>query len=314
MGLLIVLFFGVELKLLKETSTSWAELKENDKREETPYIGGQVIGQAMPEFYDTHAHLDFPSFREEEEIVVGRAADAGISRIVTIGTELESSLRAIDLAKRFDGVFAAVGWHPSDCLGAPEDVRADLERLVKHPKVVAIGEIGIDHYRLPSMSGGSVSEDEAFKARQITVFRQQLEVAATLGLNVVVHQRAAFDTCLAIFEPFADRVRGVFHCFVNEPLAAQRVIELGSLVSFTGICTYKNAGEVRETLASVPLDKLMLETDAPFLAPVPFRGKRCEPAHVREISQMVAETLGVDLEILSKATCATARAFFRGLD
>ena len=268
----------------------------------------------MPEFYDTHAHLDFPDFREEVDEVVQRAADAGISRIVTIGTELESSRRAIDLAKRFDGVFAAVGWHPNDCLSAPDDVRGELEGLTKAPKVVAIGEIGIDHYRLPSTRGGSAGDDEAFKARQVSLFQQQLEVAAKLGLNVVVHQRAAFEACVEVFEPFADRVRGVFHCFVNDPAAARRVIDLGSLVSFTGVCTFKNAVEVRESLASVPLDKLMLETDAPFLAPVPYRGKRCEPAYVREISQVAAETRGIGLEELAEATGATARDFFKGLE
>ena len=268
----------------------------------------------MPEFYDTHAHLDFPDFREEVDEVVQRASDAGISRIVTIGTELESSRRAIDLAKRFDGVFAAVGWHPNDCLSAPDDVRCELEGLAKAAKVVAIGEIGIDHYRLPSTRGESAADDEAFKARQVSLFQQQLEVAAKLGLNVVVHQRAAFEACIEVFEPFADRVRGVFHCFVNDPAAARRVIDLGSLVSFTGVCTFKNAVEVRESLASVPLDKLMLETDAPFLAPVPYRGKRCEPAYVREISQVAAETRGIGLEELAEATGATARDFFKGLE
>ena len=273
-----------------------------------------TLGQAMPEFYDTHAHLDFPDFREEVEEVVQRAADAGISRIVTIGTELESSRRAIDLAKRFDGVFAAVGWHPNDCLSAPDDVRGELESLAKAPKVVAIGEIGIDHYRLPSTRGGSAIDDEAFKARQVLLFQQQLEVAAKLGLNVVVHQRASFEACIEVFEPFADRVRGVFHCFVNDPAAARRVIDLGSLVSFTGVCTFKNAGDVRESLASVPLDKLMLETDAPFLAPVPYRGKRCEPAYVREISQVASKTRGIGLEELAEVTGATARDFFKGLE
>jgi len=273
-----------------------------------------TLGQAMPEFYDTHAHLDFPDFREEVDEVVQRAADAGISRIVTIGTELESSRRAIDLAKRFDGVFAAVGWHPNDCLSAPDDVRGELESLAKAPKVVAIGEIGIDHYRLPSTRGGSAIDDEVFKSRQVLLFQQQLEVAAKLGLNVVVHQRASFEACIEVFEPFADRVRGVFHCFVNDPAAARRVIDLGSLVSFTGVCTFKNAGDVRELLASVPLDKLMLETDAPFLAPVPYRGKRCEPAYVREISQVASKTRGIGLEELAEVTGATARDFFKGLE
>ena len=273
-----------------------------------------TLGQAMPEFYDTHAHLDFPDFREEVDEVVQRAADAGISRIVTIGTELESSRRAIDLAKRFDGVFAAVGWHPNDCLSAPDDVRGELEGLAKAPKVVAIGEIGTDHYRLPSTRGGSAIDDEVFKSRQVLLFQQQLEVAAKLGLNVVVHQRASFEACIEVFEPFADRVRGVFHCFVNDPAAARRVIDLGSLVSFTGVCTFKNAGDVRELLASVPLDKLMLETDAPFLAPVPYRGKRCEPAYVREISQVASKTRGIGLEELAEVTGATARDFFKGLE
>ena len=273
-----------------------------------------TLGQAMPEFYDTHAHLDFPDFREEVDEVVQRAADAGISRIVTIGTELESSRRAIDLAKRFDGVFAAVGWHPNDCLSAPDDVRGELEGLAKAPKVVAIGEIGTDHYRLPSTRGGSAIDDEVFKSRQVLLFQQQLEVAAKLGLNVVVHQRASFEACIEVFEPFADRVRGVFHCFVNDPAAARRVIDLGSLVSFTGVCTFKNAGDVRESLASVPLDKLMLETDAPFLAPVPYRGKRCEPAYVREISQVASKTRGIGLEELAEVTGATARDFFKGLE
>jgi TatD DNase family protein len=277
-------------------------------------VARPTLGQAMPEFYDTHAHLDFPDFREEVDEVVQRASDAGISRIVTIGTELESSRRAIDLAKRFDGVFAAVGWHPNDCLSAPDDVRGELEGLAKAPKVVAIGEIGIDHYRLPSTRGGSAADDEVFKARQVSLFQQQLEVAAKLGLNVVVHQRASFEACVEVFEPFADRVRGVFHCFVNDPAAARRVIDLGSLVSFTGVCTFKNAVEVRESLASVPLDKLMLETDAPFLAPVPYRGKRCEPAYVREISQVAAEVRGIGLEELAEATGATARDFFKGLE
>ncbi len=267
----------------------------------------------MNEFYDTHAHLDFPDFRDELPEVIQRAADAGVSRIVTIATDLESSQCAIKIASRFEGVFAAVGWHPNDCMKAPEDIRIELESLAKHSKVSAIGEIGIDHYRLPSSRGGTESDDAIFKAKQEQLFCQQLEVAAELGLNVVIHQRAAFEQCLEIFQPFADRVRGVFHCFVDNPNAAKRVMDLGSIVSFTGVCTFKNAVDVRQTLASVPVDKLMLETDSPFLAPIPFRGKRCEPAYVREISEVVAQTLKISLETLSQETCKVAKALFRGL-
>ena len=217
----------------------------------------------MTEFYDTHAHLDFPDFRDELPEVISRAADAGISRIVTIGTDLESSQRAIGIANRFESVFAAVGWHPNDCMEAPEDIRIQLESLAKSSKVSAIGEIGIDHYRLPSSRGGTETDDALFKAKQVQLFQQQLEVAAELGLNVVIHQRAAFEPCLEVFEPFANRVRGVFHCFVDNPAAAKRVLELGSIVSFTGVCTFKNLkGAIDTVIESIqiglPLSRIEL--------------------------------------------------------
>jgi TatD DNase family protein len=138
-------------------------------------------------------------------------------------------------------------------------------------------------------------------------------LAAELGLNVVVHQRAALEATLEIFESFADRVRGQFHCFVDDGDSMRRIVEMGSLVSFTGILTYKNAQGVRDTLAATPADGFMLETDSPFLAPVPYRGKRCQPAYVKEIADAAAQTRGCSLEELSAATCATARGFFRGL-
>ena len=130
----------------------------------------------------------------------------------------------------------------------------------------------------------------------------------------MVHQRDALDDTLAILRPFAGRVRGVFHCFVDNPEAMRRILALGSLVSFTGIVTFKNAGVVRETVAATPLDRLMLETDCPFLAPLPYRGKRCEPGYVKEISEVVAAVRGISLEELSSATCATAREFFPRLE
>lgn len=265
------------------------------------------------EFYDTHCHLDFPDFKEGAAEVVRRAQDAGISRIITIGTDLASSRRAIELAAAHEPVWAAVGWHPSDVMDAPPDVRPLLRELAAQPKVVAIGEIGIDHYRLPSQRGGSAEEDARHKARQVEVFQQQLEVAAELGLNCVIHQRSALEPTLEVFAPFADRVKGVFHCFVDDPAAMRRIVELGSLVSFTGILTFKNAETVRDSLRAAPADRFMLETDAPFLAPMPYRGKRCEPAYVREIAGIAAEVRGVPPEQLSTETCATARAFFQGL-
>jgi TatD DNase family protein len=267
----------------------------------------------MEIFYDTHAHLTFPDFADEIPVLVERAQVAGITKIITIGTDLASSLRAIQLAETHEFIYAVVGWHPNDLESAPEDVREELRPLCAHPKVVAIGETGVDHYRLPSSEGGSETEDKIWKARQEKIFRQQLELAVEQNLNVVIHQRAALEATLAIFEQYADRIRGQFHCFVDDEGSMQRVVNMGSLVSYTGIATFKNAKDVRETIGATPLGKLMLETDSPFLAPTPHRGKRCEPSFTRHVAEVVAEVKGVSLDELSESTCATAHDFFSKL-
>ncbi|MBI3879751.1 MAG: TatD family hydrolase [Verrucomicrobia bacterium] len=265
-----------------------------------------------PIFYDTHAHLDSPDFAADLPGLVERAAAAGITRIISIGTDLDSSRRAIELAEKFHAVYAAAGWHPNDAVTAPEDFRAELRALAQHPKVVAIGETGLDYYRLPTAAGGSggTAEDDArAKAKQAAALQQQLEVAAVLGLNCIIHQRGdCLEDTLALLRPFAGRVRFVFHCFVGTPAEAERIRGIGGLVSFTGIATFKNGETVRASAAAEP--ELMLETDAPFLAPVPYRGKRCEPAYVREIATAVAQARGCTLEELSALTCATAHKFF----
>jgi TatD DNase family protein len=264
-----------------------------------------------PIFYDTHAHLDFPEFADELDEIVSRAEMAGVKRIITIGTTLESSGRAVELADRFPNVYAAVGWHPSYVSSAPNEVAEGLRTLARHPKVVAIGETGLDFSRLPSAKGGSVEDDERYREKQKRVFQEQLELAAKTGLNVVIHQRDAFRDVVQILEPFVSRLRAVFHCFVGVPEERRRISKLGSLVSFTGIITFKNAATVRDTLKATPLDGFMLETDCPFLAPVPHRGKRCEPAHVVNTAEFIAKEKGCTLEQLSQATCETADQFFR---
>jgi TatD DNase family protein len=263
------------------------------------------------QFYDTHAHLDFPDYAKDLPEVIERAEAAGIARIVSIGTDLASSGRAIKLSEQFDSVFAAVGWHPSHAHEAPEDVRPPLRELARHPKVVAMGETGLDYHRLPSgQAGGTTADDERYKRKQAEIFLQQLELAAELGLNCVIHQRDALEDTLAAMKPFAGRTRGVFHCFTNDTATLQRIVAMGSLVSFTGILTFKNAQDVRDTLSATPLDQFMLETDCPYLAPMPYRGKRCEPAYVKEISELAAQVRGCTLQELSVATCATAHRFF----
>ena len=265
----------------------------------------------MAIFYDTHAHLDYPDYADDISQVIERAQAAGITKIITIGTDLESSAQAVKLSEQFPAVFAAVGWHPTNALEAPDDLRPALRLLANHPKVVAIGETGLDYHHLPSEKPEfTPADDEQYKRKQAAIFQQQLEVAAEFGLNCVVHQRSAFADTLAQMQPFAGRVRGVYHCFVDNPESMQRVLALGSLVSFTGIVTFKNAQSIRATVAATPINQLMLETDCPYLAPVPYRGKRCEPSYVKEISQLVAQVKGCTLEELSAATCATAQTFF----
>jgi TatD DNase family protein len=264
----------------------------------------------MAVFFDTHAHLDYPEYEKDFPEVLARAQTAGIARIISIGTSLDSSRRAVALAEKHPAIHAAVGWHPSEALEAPDDLRPAFRELARHPKVVAIGETGLDYYRPPSMNGGTAEEDARCKERQAEIFRQQLEVAAELGLNAILHQRAAFDDTLALLKPFAGRVRGVFHCFGESVERLKQILEIGSLVSYTGIVTFKNAQNVRNTLAATPMGKFMLETDCPYLAPVPHRGQRGEPAFVKEVSETVAQVKMCSLDELSEATCRAAREFF----
>lgn len=261
----------------------------------------------MTVLYDTHAHLDHRQFAADLPQVLERAAAAGIRRIITVGTDQESSRRAVALAETHPEIYAVVGWHPSEALAAPADLRPWLREAARHPKVVALGETGLDYYRMPP---GGVAAAAEYKARQAELFRQHLEVAAEAGLNCVIHQRGAFEDTVRLFEPFADRVRGQFHCFSEGPEALARILALGSLVSFTGILTFKNGGTVRAALAATPRDRFMLETDCPYLAPQPFRGQRCEPAHVCETAAVAAAVAGLSLPELGAVTCATAHRFF----
>jgi TatD DNase family protein len=269
-----------------------------------------MTAKSTATFYDTHAHLDYPDYAKDLPEVIARAEAAGITKIISIGTSLSSSERTVRLAEQFPAVHAAVGWHPTEVMKAPSDLRPALREYAKHPKVVAIGEIGLDYHHLPGSQGGNAEDDAHYKHRQADIFLQQIEVAIEAGLNCIIHQRDAFKDTLAQLKPFAGKVRGVFHCFGETADRMRRVLEIGSLVSFTGIVTFKNGQNVRDTVAATPLHRFMMETDCPYLAPVPYRGKRCEPAYVKEISEVVARVKGCSLDELSAATCKTAHEFF----
>lgn len=264
----------------------------------------------MSIFYDTHAHLDYDDYKADFDGVLARAQNAGITKIISIATDLESSRRALGLAEKYHMIYAAVGWHPGNAHEAPADIRAELRELARHPKAVAIGECGLDYYRLPSSQGGSAADDAGYKRKQAEIFQQQLEIAIETGLNCVIHQRSSFDDLFAQIQPYAKQTRGVFHCFGESVERLRKILDVGWLVSYTGIVTFKNGRNIRDAVAATPPDKFMLETDCPYLAPVPYRGKRCEPAYVKEISKTVAQVKQCSLDDLSIATCKTAEKFF----
>jgi hydrolase, TatD family len=281
---------------------------------------------------ETHAHLDYPDFASDLDDVLRRATEAGVTRIITIGTSVECSRRAIDLAEKYSNIYAVIGVHPTYAGQAEEDVITPLRELAKSRRVAAIGETGLDYRHLPSVEAakeknvqvfarafqGEIEEeieaniqDGAYKSRQASLFQQQLDLAAELGLNVVIHQRDAWDDTLEILNPYTEKLRGVFHCFGGSLEQANQVINLDHLVSFTGIVTFKNGVAVRDVAAQIPLWKFMVETDCPYLAPVPFRGKRCEPAHTRIVAETIAAARGIPLEEVGEATTETAEKFFR---
>jgi TatD DNase family protein len=280
---------------------------------------------------ETHAHLDYPDFANDFHDVLRRATEAGVTRIITIGTSVESSRHAVNLAEKYPNVFAVIGVHPTYAHEAEADVVTPLRELAKNPRVVAIGEIGLDYHHLPSLEVAKRKdvqvfnalqseteeqveariEDGSYKAKQAELFEQLLDLAAELRFNVVIHQRDAWDDTLSILRDYGRQVSGVFHCFGGTLEQANEVLDLGHLVSFTGIVTFKNGKQVREVAAKVPLDSFMVETDCPYLAPVPFRGKRCEPAHTRLVAEEIARARGISLEEIAGATTATAEEFFR---
>jgi TatD DNase family protein len=281
---------------------------------------------------ETHAHLDYPDFAGDFDDVLRRATEAGVTRIITIGTSVESSRRAVDLAEKYPNIFAVIGVHPTYVEESGEDVITPLRELATNSRVVAIGETGLDYHSLPSVELSkdrrtqvftkalqtSTEEqveadihDGAYKSKQASLFEQQLDLAVEVGLNVVIHQRDAWDDTLAIIRPYSGRLRGVFHCFGGSLEQANEVVDLGHLVSFTGIVTFKNGQAVRDVAAQIPLWKFMVETDCPYLAPVPFRGKRCEPAHTRIVAETIAAARGLPLAEVAEATTQTAEEFFR---
>lgn len=243
---------------------------------------------------DSHCHLDDARFDADREAVIERAKQAGVAVLLAIGSGPPHLDAAIRLAERHENVYATVGVHPHEASQWSGDVKARLRDLIAHPKVVAVGEIGLDyHYNF--------SPPEA----QRRAFEEQLGLARECGKPVVVHTREAWADTLHLLGSAAS---GIMHCFSGGPAEAEACLERGFHISFAGIVTYPKAVRVQEAVRMTPLDRLLVETDAPYLAPVPFRGKRNEPAFVRETAAKVAELKGVSLETVASATTANFEA------
>jgi TatD DNase family protein len=247
---------------------------------------------------DTHCHLYYPDFAADLADVVRRAQDAGVSKIITVAVDRATAEQCLDISSRFrDTVYAAVGIHPSEVDKVTEDDLLWVEAMAGDPSVVAIGEIGLDIYR-----------GETNLAEQERLFGRMLELARHAGLPVIVHHRAAGLRTIERVEA-SQVTRGVFHCFSEDVEYAGRVLSQGLHVSFTGNITYKNS-RVPDVVRALPLNRIMLETDAPFMAPAPFRGKRAEPAHVKEVAMKVAEIHRLTLDEADRITTQTAGELF----
>ena len=250
---------------------------------------------------DSHAHLDFPEFADDLDEIIQRAVQADVQGVVTIGTTLESSRKCIQLAERYPEVYASIGVHPTSAAEETGDFVHEFQELLQHPKVVAVGETGLDFHRQPSHSE---------KVAQSAAFAQQLELAATSGKSLIIHQRDSWEETIRTMRDYSGKIRAVFHCFNGSLAQAREAFELGFFISFTGIVTFKNAKSVREAAVEVPSERIMVETDAPYLAPEPYRGRRCEPAFVKETCAFIAGLRAVEPGVFAAQTTLNAKSFF----
>ena len=250
--------------------------------------------------FDTHAHYDDEAFDADRDALLTALPDCGVGLVIDPGCDLTSSRRAVELAAAYPHVYAAVGIHPENCGGCTDDDLAALRPLAQQPKVVAIGEIGLDYYW----------EENPPREFQQQVFRRQLALARELQLPVIVHDREAHGDCLAIVREFPD-VTGVFHCFSGSPEMAQELLKLGWYLGFEGPVTYKNARRAPEVAAVTPLDRMLIETDSPYMTPVPYRGKRNDSGYVRLVAEKLAEWKGVAPEEMARLTTENGKRLFR---
>lgn len=250
--------------------------------------------------FDTHVHLNDDQFKEDIEEVIKRAQEAGVSNMVVVGFDRATITRAMELIEKYDFIYASIGWHPVDAIDMLDEDLAWIEELSSHPKVVAIGEMGLDYHW-----------DKSPRDIQKEVFRKQIRLAKKVNLPIVIHNREATADIVDILkEEHAEAVGGIMHCYSGSPEVAKECLDMNFYISLGGPVTFKNAKKPKEVAVEVPLDKLLIETDCPYLAPHPYRGKRNEPAYVKLVAEQIAELKGLTFEEVAVATNQNARKLF----
>ncbi|AIZ58815.1 MULTISPECIES: TatD family hydrolase [Bacillus] len=251
--------------------------------------------------FDTHAHLNAEQYNEDLEQVIERAKSEKVEKIVVVGFDRPTITRAMELIEEYDFIYAAIGWHPVDAIDMTDEDLAWIKDLSQHEKVVAIGEMGLDYYW-----------DKSPKDVQKEVFRRQIALAKEVNLPIVIHNRDATEDVVTILkEEGAAEVGGIMHCFTGSLETAKVCMDMNFYISFGGPVTFKNAKKPKEVVKEIPSDRLLIETDCPYLTPVPFRGKRNEPSYVKYIAEQIAELREISFEELAELTTKNAKKVFR---
>ena len=250
--------------------------------------------------FDTHVHLNSRMYKKDLSEVIARALEVGVTRMAVIGFDSPSNRRAIELAKQHESIYAVVGIHPSDARSATEDSWILLREQLKHPKVVALGECGFDYYH-----------DTSFNDIQRVVFEKQLEIAKEVDMPIVVHMRDSVDDVYAMLKEKGQGLSGVIHCYSGNVAMMHKFLALGFYIGLDGPVTFKNAHDVHEVAKAVPMNRLVIETDAPYLTPAPYRGKRNEPAYVSYVAEKIAELKGMTYEEVCHMTTENGLRMYR---
>lgn len=255
---------------------------------------------STPEFIDSHAHLDFPEYADELDAVIERARTAGVSRMLTVGTTLEGSISSLEIAKKYPFIYSTAGVHPHEAASVDENSLAEIRKLTEHEKVVAVGEVGLDYHY-----------EHSARDIQKKVFSDFIDMAKDCSLPLIIHSREAeADTMDILKAKRAEHAGGVIHCFSGSLEMAKRCTDMGFYISIPGIVTFNKATNVHDVVRNIPIDRMLIETDSPFLAPVPYRGKRNEPSYVVKVAEKVAELKGLTVEDVARITTLNAEKLF----